>query len=285
MKITGTYATDTIRRLLLLSAGAFLFAAGTNGFFIPHKLLSTGVNGISLLVSYVSGLPVWLLVAVINAPLFILGFVLVSRRFFWLSLFGMAAITVFLWVCSGWDFGIKDPILAALAGGAVCGAGAGLMLRQGGSKGGIDIIAGMLNKKYAWSYNAVSNVFNLAIILVMAAVYGLESALLTLTAIFILDRVAEAVDSGFSTTITVLVLSRRKTNIKAEAERELGRRASVLQNIEDKEKPKEILMFIIQPRELARLKSMIFAEDCDAQVMLINTKEIHGKGFERKGPF
>ncbi len=274
---------DTLRRLVLLAAGAFLFAAGVNGFFVPHRLLSTGTGGISMLVNYITGWPIWLLVALINVPVFILGWIYVSRRFFLLSLFGLAAFTLFLWLTEGFDFSVDNALLSAAVGGALCGAGSGLMLRQGGSKGGVDIIAGIMHRFFALSYGTVSNAVNLAIILVMALLFGLESALLTLAEIFILGRVADTLLSGLNPTITVLVVSRRKNNIVDTAAQELGRRASVLQNIEDKKRPKEIMMFIVQPRELSRLKEIIFDQDKNAEVMLINTKEVRVRGFERKG--
>ena len=67
----------------------------------------------------------------------------------------------------------------------------------------------------------------------MAAVFGLEPALLTFGGIFAIGRVAEAMMSGFNKSITVLVLSRKRTHIATHVRDELGRRASVLQNIED----------------------------------------------------
>ena len=252
-------------------------------FFVPHHLLSTGVNGASLLINYLTGLPVWMMVAVINVPIFIAAWIYVSRRFFYLSAYGMAAFTFFLWVTANWDTGIQNSLLSAVAGGALCGIGTGLMLREGGSKGGIDIIAGILNRVYCFSYAAVSNAFNTAIIIVMIVLFGLEPALLTLVAIFTLNWVAEAMLSGFNKSISVLVVSRKKNHIGKIAAEALGRRASVLQNIEDELRPKKMLMFVIQPRELARLKDIIFEEDPDAEILLINTKEVRGPGFESKG--
>lgn len=269
-------------KMFFLTLGAFLFAFGVNGFFVPHQLLSTGVNGVSLLINYLTGLPVWLMVAALNVPVFIAAWIFVSRRFFYRSAYGMLAFTFFLWLTASWDAGVENTLLSAVSGGALCGVGMGMMLRQGGSKGGVDIIAGVLNRFYCFSYGTVSNVFNAAIIIVMAVLYGIEPALMTLAAIFTLDWVAEAILSGFNKSVTVLVVSRKKNNIAKIAAAELGRRASVLQNIEDESRPKKILMFIIQPRELARLKDIIFEEDADAEIMLMNTKEVRGRGFESR---
>ena len=90
MKMAGA-----ISKAVLILLGAFIFACGVNGFFVPHRLLSTGVGGISLLVNYLTGIPVWLLVIGINVPIFIAAWVLISRRFFYLSLYGMAVFTFF----------------------------------------------------------------------------------------------------------------------------------------------------------------------------------------------
>jgi len=277
-KIIGVFS-----KAVLIPLGAFIFACGVNGFFVPHQLLSTGVSGISLLVNYLWGIPVWLMVVAINVPIFILAWIFVSRRFFYFSLYGLFAYTLFLWLTTGWSFGVENMLLSAVAGGAMCGFGLGLVLRQGGSKGGMDIIAGIMHKFYSLSYSTVSAFVNFIIIAVMAAIFGLEPALLTFGAIFAIGRVAEAMLSGFNKSITVLVLSRSHNKIAELASEELGRRASVLQNIEDEKRPKEILMFIIKPRELSRLKDIIFSEDKAADISIIDTKEVRGAGFERKG--
>ncbi len=274
---------NAVSKAVLIPLGAFIFACGVNGFFVPHKLLSTGVGGISLLVNYLTGIPVWLMVIAINVPIFIIAFIFVSRRFIYFSLYGLGAFTLFLWMTTGWGFGVQNALLSAIAGGAMCGFGLGLMLRQGGSKGGMDIVAGILYKFFSWSYSAVSAFINFIIIAIMAALFGLEPALLTFGAIFTIGRVAEAMLSGFNKSVTVLVLSRKRTNIAKLINEELGRRASILQNIEDEKRPKKILMFIIKPRELSRLKDIIFAEDSAADISIIDTKEVRGSGFERKG--
>lgn len=272
-----------VSKAVLIPLGAFIFACGVNGFFVPHQLLSTGVGGISLLVNYLTGIPVWLMVISINVPIFIIAWIFVSRRFIYFSLYGLGAFTFFLWLTTGWGLGIENALLSAVAGGAMCGFGLGLMLRQGGSKGGMDIVAGILHKFFCLSYSAVSAFINFVIIAIMAALFGLEPALLTFGAIFTIGRVAEAMLSGFNKSVTVLVLSRKHTNIVKIVNEQLGRRASILQNIEDEYRPKEILMFIIKPRELSSLKDIVFGEDKVADISIIDTKEVRGSGFERKG--
>lgn len=279
----NTKIISAVSKAVLIPLGAFIFACGVNGFFVPHQLLSTGVGGISLLVNYLTGIPVWLMVISINVPIFIVAWIFVSRRFLYFSLYGLGAFTFFLWLTTGWGFGIENALLSAVAGGAMCGFGLGLMLRQGGSKGGMDIVAGILHKFFCLSYSTVSAFINFIIIAIMAALFGLEPALLTFGAIFTIGRVAEAMLSGFNKSVTVLVLSRKHTNIVKIVNEQLGRRASILQNIEDEQRPKEILMFIIKPRELSRLKDIIFAEDKAADISIIDTKEVRGSGFERKG--
>jgi uncharacterized membrane-anchored protein YitT (DUF2179 family) len=278
MKMAGTAA-----KAVLIPLGAFIFACGVNGFFVPHRLLSTGVGGIGLLIDYLTGIPAALLVVGFNIPIFVAAWKMVSRRFFYLSLYGMAAFTFFLWLTTDWGFGIDNALLSAVSGGVMCGFGLGLMLRQGGSKGGVDIIAGILYKYFSLSYNTVSASINFCIIAVMAAVFGLEPALLTFGGIFTIGRVAEGMMSGFNKSITVLVLSRKRTHIASHVRDELGRRASVLQNIEDETRPKKILMFIVKSRELSRLKEIVFEEDDAAEISIIDTKEVRGAGSSRRG--
>lgn len=278
----NTRVLDKLTKIVLIPMGAFIFAFCVNGFFVPHRLLSTGVNGISLLINYLTDIPVWLLVFCINIPIFVAAWIFVSRKFFFLSLYGLLSFTLFLWLTTDWNLNVENVMLSAVAGGAACGVGLGLMLRQGGSKGGVDIIAAILNKFFCFSYSAVSNVINFVIIVIMACVFSLELALYTFVAIFTLNRVAESMLSGFNKSVTVLVVSRKKTNIVKIVAEHLNRRGSVLQNIEDEKRPKKILMFIVQSRELSRLKDIIFKEDKEATFSIIDTKEVRGQGFERK---
>jgi uncharacterized membrane-anchored protein YitT (DUF2179 family) len=92
---------------------------------IPHGFITGGISGLTLLFYYVSGLlspGLWYLI--VNVPIFLIGWIHVSRRFFLYSLYGMAALSIAIDLI-GFTLPIKEPMLAVLAGGVLMGAGTG----------------------------------------------------------------------------------------------------------------------------------------------------------------
>mgnify|MGYP001553298732 CR=1 FL=1 len=85
--------SSVLRNLILISAGSVIFGIGLKSIAIPHGFITGGISGLTLLIYYVSGLlspGLWYLA--LNVPIFLIGWVYVSRRFFFYSLYGMAAL-------------------------------------------------------------------------------------------------------------------------------------------------------------------------------------------------
>ncbi len=144
--------SSVIRNIGLITLGATIFAIGVKAIAVPKGFITGGVSGVALLVYYLSGfLSPGLWNFLINIPIFLAGWFHVSRRFFFYSLYGMAAMSSAIDLVS-FTFPIHEPILAALAGGVFMGAGAGFILHSLGSAGGNDIIGIILHQKVQCSH-------------------------------------------------------------------------------------------------------------------------------------
>ena len=148
---THKFAYSIAWNLFLITLGSFLWALGAKGAVLPHNLITGGMFGVSLLVYYYTH---WLSPAIwfflFNLPLFLLGWLMISRRFVLYSLYGVVVATV-LFELIQIDLQITEQIYAAVAGGVLCGFGGGIILRSLGSSGGLDIVAIVLNRKYSMS--------------------------------------------------------------------------------------------------------------------------------------
>ena len=134
--------------LFLISAGSFIFAIGVKAVAMPQEFISGGMSGLCLLIFYwTQWLSPGIWYFIINVPIFIIGWLMISRRFFLYSIFGMLTLS---WAIDQINFTIpvQDPMLAAIAGGAILGTGAGITLHSLGSSGGNDVIAVLLNQKF-----------------------------------------------------------------------------------------------------------------------------------------
>jgi uncharacterized membrane-anchored protein YitT (DUF2179 family) len=113
-------------------------------------LITGGVAGIALLVSYLTGWQVGQLFLLINIPFFLFGYLFMGGRFTVKSLIGSALIMALLkLIPNGLVIGHIHPLVAALTGGTFCGMGILALARHGAGLGGTGILTLWLQKKYA----------------------------------------------------------------------------------------------------------------------------------------
>ncbi|MED1953501.1 YitT family protein [Brevibacillus centrosporus] len=129
----------------MILAGTALVALAYYLFMQPNEITAPGLGGVAVLLGYFLPISLGLIYFLLNVPLFLLGYRFVGRKFVVNSLVGMVSLSLFLWVFSflpGWH----QPLAGVLLGGIVSGAGIALVLRAGGTTGGVDIACVVLNK-------------------------------------------------------------------------------------------------------------------------------------------
>ena len=121
--------------------GGFIYAIGLNVFLVSNHLAEGGLVGISLLLLYKLGWPLWLTFLLFNIPLLIPGWRLFGHEFIAKTAVGVASVSLFSAITQHWQLPTSDPLLAALYAGVVTGFGLGIIFRAGATTGGADIIA------------------------------------------------------------------------------------------------------------------------------------------------
>jgi len=267
-----------LRNVLLITAGSALCSLAINGILIPHRFLSGGVTGVALVIHYLwPMLPVGALYAVLNVPLFAVGWVHVGRRFFFYSLAGMAIFSVAVqWV--NWPIPVQDPMLAALLAGIISGFGSGLILRSAGSAGGADILSIMLFRRFSIRLGTTVLAFN-GLVLASGVVFlDLATALFTLVFFFVSSRGVDLVVTGLSQRKAVTIISPRWREISDRILHDIRRGVTVLQGQGGWSGEEEkVLYTVITFRELARLKREVRSIDPDAFLVVSDTLEVMGQ--------
>lgn len=265
--------------LFLISAGCMVFVVGMNSVLIPNKLFGAGVSGIALILHYLfSRLDVGLAYFLLNLPLMLLGWFSISRRFMFYTLYGMGFFSLAAAVIKTPAIAMQDPILAALFGGIICGAGAGIVLRSIGSGGGMDVVAIYANQKFGFRPGSVSSFLNGLILMSGAYFFGLEVALYTLIYVFTNSRVLDLVITGFNQRMSTLIISEKCQEIAKEIFKKVNRGVTFFKGrgaytgVE-----RDVIFTITSLTELPRLKDVIFAIDPGAFVVVNNTLEVLGK--------
>ena len=165
--------------------GALLWAISINGILVHHRLLSGGISGLALVIYYlVPKLSIGLMVFLINIPLFIMGWTMISGKFLAFSLLGMGSFSLFLHVTTKLQISVENPLLACLFAGVISGVGSGLIFRAGGSGGGTGIIAMVLNRRFSVRVGLVSFLLNSVPLVLGAFLMDLDAALYSIIYVY-----------------------------------------------------------------------------------------------------
>ena len=269
--------------LFLLTAGSILCAVGVNGVIIHHHFLTGGLFGASLLLYYGTGsLSPGLWYALFNLPLFALGWVLVSRRFFLYSVYATVVLTLAVEFLP-MDLGIHNQLYAAVAAGVITGAGGGMILRSLGSAGGLDIVAVILFQRYNIGVGKFYFVFNALLFSLSLATLEPDLFIASLILVFLSSKVVDSVLAMFSQRKVVLIISRHSGDIARDILEKLRIGATFLKGHgawsgEDR----DVLMTVINNIQLKRLEELVFGRDEHALFIVENTFNVLGTSFSRR---
>ena len=267
----------------LMTLGSFICAIAVNGILIPKHFLSGGVTGISLIVFYFfQRIDVGWLYLIFNVPLFVLGWMAVSRQFLFYSLFGTGIYALAILVTKV-TIAVHDQMLAAILAGIIMGIGSGIIFRSCGSAGGLDIVSIFLNQKYSIRLGHTILASNSLILLACAILFGIDLALYTLVYLFVNTYLIDLVLVGLNQRKTVFIISRNSRQIAEEILKQMHRGVTFFKGEGAyTHKPEDIIYTAITMKELAKLKNLIFSHDKDAFVVVNDTKEVLGKGHEMR---
>ena len=275
--------TNMFFNLGLLTFGAAIYSLGIKDIVVAKGLMSGGVSGVALLLFYLTGaLGPGVYYFLLNLPLMVLGWVSLSRRFILYTVYGMGILSLFMQLMPERAL-IADPLLAAVFGGAVMGAGSGIMLRTLGSAGGTDILAIWLNQKYNLRIGQFNFFFNLAVFAAGMAFYDPTLALYSIILSYANSKVMDYVLALFNQRKMVFIISDKADAIARDIISSLKRGATFLHGAGAYTgKSKRVILTITNTIEIKRLEELVFTHDENAFFVVENTFNVLGEGFSRR---
>lgn len=269
--------------VFLITIGSFVFSFGVKAVAIPQGFISGGISGAALILYYVVDfLPPGLWYLAMNIPIFILGWICVSKRFFFYSLYGMLLASLFIDLIP-WTLPITDQLLSALTAGAIMGAGAGIALRSLGSMGGTDIIAVYLNQRFNISIGQFSFVFNVVLFTGSLFFIGLEHFLYSIFLVFVSSMVMDYFLGLFNQRKMVLIISEKPDELAKAILNTIHRGSTFLYGRGAYTgKRKKIILSVVNNIQLKRLEEVIFSIDPKAFIIQENTFNVIGQGFSQR---
>jgi uncharacterized membrane-anchored protein YitT (DUF2179 family) len=280
-----------LKPYVIITFGLFLYVLAWTTFLIPSGITGGGVSGIGAILYFATGIPVGLTYFVINLFLIGLAIKILGANFGVKTIFGILMASFLFSVMQRLITTplLEDRFMSAIIGGALSGVGIGITFTQGGSSGGTDIIAMIVNKYHNISPGKVilaCDVFIIAsVLLVMldktpverlqVVVYGYVSMSITAYAI-------DAVISGSKQSVQAFVFSKKYAEIADRVTKELGRGVTVIdgEGWYTKERQK-VLISMVRKHELSDLYRIVKEIDDEAFISVSLVMGVYGKGFER----
>jgi len=261
--------------------GSLLYAFGINYFIIANHLAEGGFTGIALILHYTLDWPVGTVILLGNIPLLLIGWKIWGWEFISKTILGVVATSGFINLTSGFKLPVDDLLLAALYGGVFTGAGLGLVIRNGGTTGGADIIGRLFNHYRGVRMAKFYLVFDFLVISTVAIFFGLTVTLYSLVTIFVFSKVTEYVIEGLDAANQALIISESSEKIAQAIDKELGRGFTFLKGKGGYlGKDKEIILCVVGKWQIFKLKKLVKSIDPKAFVIVSDVYEALGEGFK-----
>lgn len=269
--------------LFLLTLGSWLIAFSVKAIAVPHSLLTGGMSGLGLLVYYiVGGLTPGQWYFALNVPVFFLGWVFISKRFFFYSLYGMVVSALFLDMIT-YTMPIKDVWLAVLACGSILGVGAGLTLRTLGSTGGSDILAVICKEKLNMSIATFEFWFNFLVFVGGFAWLDSHIMLYSIAMTFVTAVAIDYVMNMFGEREMVLIITDYPEEMVQGVFDKLDRGVTILEGRGGYTGThKQVVMTMVTSMQLKRLEELVYTVDPEAFTIMGSGFRVLGRGFSSR---
>jgi len=281
-----------LKNILFILIGSAIFSFGLVHFNIQNELGEGGFTGITLLLLYLFNWDPALMNIILNIPVLIIGWRILGRNTFLYSLIGILAVSLFIRVSQIYmiEFNLSsDLTLASLFAGVFIGVGLGIIFRYGGTTGGVDIIARLINKYLGWSMGRAMFVFDAVVIFVSIITYlNPIKGMYTLVAVFIGAKVIDFIQEGAYAARGTTIISGRSDEISRKVMQEMDRGITILEGRGSfSGERRDVLYCVIGKNEIVRLKTIIDHIDPHAFVAVSHVHDVMGEGFtldENKNP-
>lgn len=268
---------------LVTTFGALLYAAGVGLLLEPIHLSAGGVAGIAQIVSQYLPVSTGTLILLLNIPILLLGMWKFGVKFLGLTAYAILLSSPLIDMFASFGGLTQDPILGALAGGALMGVGMGLLFRAGASSGGLDIITKIVRLRFPYiKTGAIFFVLDTFIIAATALVFGnLDLALYATVGILISTFVMNYTLYGSDEARMVYIVSNKPQEVADDLLQKLTLGGTFLNGFGAYTgKEKRVLMCVMRPKQLPAAREVVASLDPDAFLIVAGVSAVFGEGFK-----
>ena len=271
---------------VLIAAGIFSAAFGFKGFLLTNHFIDGGATGISLLISALTHIPLWVLILLVNIPFVILGYITLGKTFAIRTVFAISGLA-FVVATIPFPNVTNDNLLVALFGGMFLGAGIGLAVRGGAVIDGTEVLAIYISKKIGSTIGDIIIAINVLVFSAAAYFLSVEIALYSMVTYLAASKTLDFVVEGIEEYTGVTIISPACEEIRTMIINTLARGVTVYKGKGGYGKKGEseeidILYTVVTRLELNRLNFELSRIDPNAFVVMSSIKHTKGGMVKRR---
>ena len=277
-----------IKDYFFLTLGALIYAFAIEGFLIPSQIIDGGVTGISMILSTLLGGELGYFIIGINLPFIVLALQKLGKKFVFSTLYSISVFALGVMVFGKVFHGHciienLDLFLVAVFGGLILGAGVGLIIRNGASVDGTEILAVYATKKIAFSVGEIIMFINLFIFTVAGFVFDWQHAMYSIITYFVAYKTMDIVIEGLNESKSVFVI----TDYSTEIGKDIMEKMDVSVTYIDAEGgysgvKKRIVYCVISRLQVQKLKEIAKNIDPRAFIAIENVYEVEGVRVKKR---
>lgn len=275
-----------IKSNIKILLGNLIYALGIVLFIIPGGLITGGTTGIGLALKNAFGLDVSIVIGVFNILMFILGYIFFGKKFALGTTVSTVSYPIFLFILEKiiGDFELTNDILiCTIFGGLLLGISIALIIRTGGSTGGIDIPLLILQNKTGLPLSKSLYVVDSIILLLQSFFTSRIGVLYGILLVIIYTYTIDKFLSSGEIRNELEIVSEKHKEIKEKIMSDLDRGVTIYHGETGKLGKKiNILIVVVSPREVFFAEKLIL--DIDPEAFIINHRitHVHGRGFSKE---
>ena len=268
------------KEYIIVALACMVMAFNTSYFFIGNKLAQGGVSGLSLIIHYLSNIDMSYLYFALNIPLIILAYIFLGKNFLLKTLFATFVLSVFLKIFASFSEPLEDILLAAIFGGAINGIAIGIVFYAGGSTGGIDIIAKIINKYTGIPISRILLTTDFIVLSMVAVIFGKVIFMYTLISLVISSKMIDIIQVGIYSAKGVTIITTKEDEIRKRIMEDTGRGITLI-DAKGGYTQKEIGMLycVVGQYQLIKVKTIVKEVDPSAFMIVADVHEVMGNGF------
>ena len=274
-----------IKDYTIITFGLLVFAMGWLLFLIPAQITGGGISGVAAVVYFATKIPVSITFLIINVVLVLVAVKILGANFGIKTIYSIAVLTVFFAVFQNI---LKKPIvednfLSAVLGGMAGGIGLGIVFSRGGSTGGTDIFAMIVNKYRNISPGRI--ILYCDVIIIASSYFVFQSPAKLVYGYVSMWVVSYSLDSflsGANRSAQMFIFSKKYEEIANFINNEAIRGVTILDGMGwyTKENTK-VVMSVVRKRETAAIFRKIKEIDPEAFISMGSVMGVYGQGFEK----